>query len=76
MAFVTSGQFGEAYHGPRWKWLEALFVAEPACWDVLQVAHGAFQQFYEEPMLLVCLEPSRLASFSLSPSGTSSCASR
>lgn len=56
VAFVTSGELGEAYHAPRWKWLEGLLAPEPSHWDVLQVAHGAFQQFYGERILLVALE--------------------
>jgi len=56
VAFVTAGALGDGYHAPRWKWLEGLLSPEPSCWDVLQVAHGAFQQFYGERMLLVALE--------------------
>jgi fructoselysine-6-P-deglycase FrlB-like protein len=59
VAFVTAGQYGEAYHAPGWKWLEGLGVPEPSSWDVLQVAHGAFQQFYDDRILLVCLESGR-----------------
>ncbi len=56
VVFVTGGCFGEAYHGPRWKWLEGLNVAEPPRWDVMQVAHGAFQQLYEQPAVVVTFE--------------------
>jgi hypothetical protein len=56
VAFVTAGPLGEAYHAPSWKWLEGLSAPLPPCWDVLEVAHGAYQQFYEERMLLIALE--------------------
>ncbi|MEJ7733132.1 MAG: hypothetical protein WKG00_28540 [Polyangiaceae bacterium] len=56
VVFVTGGCFGEAYHGPRWKWLEGLNVAEPPRWDVMQVAHGAFQQLYDQRAVVVTFE--------------------
>ncbi|HZO13899.1 MAG TPA: hypothetical protein VFB62_11595 [Polyangiaceae bacterium] len=56
IALVTAGRYRELVHGLRWKLLESLGVADPPVWDVLQVAHGPFQQFYESPMLLCALE--------------------
>lgn len=55
LAFVTSGGYGELCHGLRWKLLEGLWREEPPCWDVLQVAHGPLQSFYEGSMTLLGL---------------------
>jgi hypothetical protein len=56
LALVTGGGYRALVHGLRWKLLESLGIADPPVWDVLQVAHGPFQQFYETPMLLCALE--------------------
>lgn len=56
VVFVSGGCYGEAYHGPTWKWLEGLNVAEPPRWDVMQVAHGAFQQLYDQRAVVVTFE--------------------
>jgi creatinine amidohydrolase len=56
LALVTAGSHGALVHGLRWKLLEALGVPDPPVWDVLQVAHGPFQQFYHQPMTLLALE--------------------
>jgi hypothetical protein len=56
VALVTAGDAGPYAHGLRWKLLEGLGVADPPVWDVLQVAHGPLQQFYEAPITLLCLE--------------------
>jgi creatinine amidohydrolase len=57
IALVTAGAGQGLAHGLRWKLLEALGLSDPPVWDVLQVAHGPFQQFYHQPMLLFGLEP-------------------
>lgn len=45
----------------RWKLLEGLRVGDPPVWDVLQVAHGPLQSFYEHEttLLLVRGTPAR-----------------
>jgi hypothetical protein len=55
VAFVTSGGYGELCLGLRWKLLEGAGVAEPAAWDLLQVAHGPLQQTFARPLLLCAL---------------------
>ncbi len=56
IAFLTAGSGASFAHGHRWKLLEACAAADPPVWDVLQFAHGPFQQIYERPMLLLGLE--------------------
>lgn len=56
VAFVTAGDYGELCSGSCGLWLEALYAPRPPVWDVLQIAHGPFQEFYESPILLVALE--------------------
>jgi creatinine amidohydrolase len=56
LAFVTVGASRRLAHGLRWKLLEAAGVADPPVWDVLQFAHGPFQQVFERPTLLCALE--------------------
>lgn len=55
LAFITSGGYGEHCLGLRWKFLEGAGLAEPNLWDVLQVAHGPFQQTFHRPLLLCAL---------------------
>lgn len=56
LAFVSCGDYGELCHGLRWKLLEGLWIREPQQLDVLQVAHGPFQQFFDGPITLIGLE--------------------
>lgn len=56
LAFVAWGPWIEAARGLPCKWLEGVGAAEPALWDVFQIAHGPFQQFYDEEITLVTLE--------------------
>src|SRR5581483_1105171 len=37
-------------------WLEGLCAPEPPSWDVLQVAHGPFQEIFEREITLLALE--------------------
>jgi hypothetical protein len=56
VAFVTAGEHGELSRGIGSLWLEALYAPCPPMWDVLEVAHGPFQELYESPILLVAFE--------------------
>jgi creatinine amidohydrolase len=56
LAFVAAGPWLEGGHGLRCAWLEGLGAPEPPLWDVLQIAHGPFHQFFDEEITLVTLE--------------------
>ncbi len=56
VALVAGGRYLRSLFGQRWKLLEGLHVPDPPIWDVLQVAHGPFQSFYERAMTLLALE--------------------
>jgi creatinine amidohydrolase len=56
LAFVAAGPSLEGCHGLRCAWLEGLGAREPPLWDVLQIAHGPFHQFFDEEITLVTLE--------------------
>jgi hypothetical protein len=56
VAFVTAGGYGELCHAVKNAWLEGLCAPEPPVWDVLQIAHGPFQQFFDDEILLLALE--------------------
>ncbi len=56
VAFVTAGGYGERCHAVKNTWLEALSAPEPPMWDVLQIAHGPFQQFFDAEIVLFALE--------------------
>jgi len=56
LALVTVGGTDRHVHGLRWKLLEACGLADPPVWDVLQFAHGPFQQIVDRPLLLCALE--------------------
>ena len=55
VAFVTIGGYGDACRGLSWKWMEGLWTAEPAIWDILQVAHGPLQTFWDREITLIAL---------------------
>lgn len=55
-ALVIAGDGGPRVHGLRWKLLEALPLGDPPVWDVLQFAHGPFQQYFDHPATLITLE--------------------
>lgn len=55
LAVVTAGELGHTARAVAWKLLEGLAVAEPPAWDVLEIAHGPFQQFFAREMCLVAL---------------------
>ena len=56
VAFVTAGGYGELCAAIATHWLEALYATRPPILDVLELAHGPFQAFYDRPILLVALE--------------------
>jgi len=57
VAFVTAAACDpELLFGLRWKVLEALRVNDPPVWDVLQIAHGPVQSFWDAPLTLIALE--------------------
>lgn len=55
LAIVTTGPQATA-RAAAWKILEGWSAPEPPVWDVLEVAHGPFQQLYAAPACLVVLE--------------------
>ncbi len=54
-ALLTSGDHGALYRGLTSTLVEGLLVPEPPLWDLLSVAHGPFQQFYDHPITLLAL---------------------
>lgn len=56
VAFVTAGGTRSLAYGFRWKLLEAAGIPDPPVWDVLQFAHGPFQQIHARPVILCALE--------------------
>lgn len=58
LALVGAGDTTDWLHGQRWKLLEGLGIADPPVYDVMQVAHGPLQQFYEEPMTILAVAQS------------------
>jgi creatinine amidohydrolase len=55
LAFLTSGTYGELVENLRYKVLEGMLLPAPPVWDLLQVAHGPFQQAYDRPATFVAL---------------------
>ena len=41
--FLAMGWYASALASIRWTWMEALWVEEPANWDLLEVVHGPWQ---------------------------------
>lgn len=56
VALVTAGGYGEMCVGVSTYWLEALYAPRPPVLDVLELAHGPFQSFYDASIVLVTLE--------------------
>lgn len=65
VGFVTIGGYGDACRGLSWKWMEGLWAAEPPLWDILQVAHGPLQTFWEREITLIALTEDSEASSAL-----------
>jgi len=55
LALVSAGASRELHHGQAWKLLEGLGCNPPPVWDVLQVAHGPLQHFYNHRITLCAL---------------------
>jgi hypothetical protein len=55
VGFVTIGGYGDACRGLSWKWMEGLWATEPPLWDILQVAHGPLQTFWNREITLIAL---------------------
>jgi hypothetical protein len=55
VALIAAGRYAEYAFGLRWKLLEGLHLPDPPVWDVLQVAHGPFQQLYDRKLTLLAL---------------------
>jgi hypothetical protein len=55
VAIIAAGRYAEYAFGLRWKLLEGLHVPDPPVWDVLQVAHGPFQQLFDRKLTLLAL---------------------
>lgn len=55
LAFVTSDTYGELTQNLQYKVLEGLLRPLPPVWDVLQLAHGPFQERATEPATFVAL---------------------
>lgn len=56
IAFVTTDGYDCVCQGLSWKWLEGALSPAPPIWDVLQVAHGPFQQLHDHPFTLIALD--------------------
>lgn len=57
VAFLVGSSEPSLADGLALKWIEALGGSEPPTWDNLEIAHGPFQAFHDEPRLLVALGP-------------------
>ncbi len=55
LAFLASGGYGELTDNLRFKVLEGLLRPVPPTWDLLDFAHGAFQQAFAEPAMFLAL---------------------
>ena len=56
IAFVTAGDYLDLCHGLRWKILETLGYGDAPIYDVLQFAHGPFQQLFDRRVLLIVVD--------------------
>ena len=52
---VTTGGYDELVHNLRYQVMEGLLLPAPPVWDVLNVAHGPFQQSFPGPATFVAL---------------------
>jgi fructoselysine-6-P-deglycase FrlB-like protein len=61
LAIVASGEHGPLARAIAWKFLEGWSVPEPPVWDLLEVAHGPFQQLYGHPGCVLAIVGSEAA---------------
>lgn len=54
-AFVASGAYVELLANLRAKIVEGALLPEPPAWDLLELAHGPFQQIHARPFTLLAL---------------------
>jgi len=55
LGLLASGGYGELLANVRAKIVEGLLLPEPAAWDLLDFAHGPFQQIHARPWSLLAL---------------------
>src|SRR5207244_1589614 len=55
LAFLASGVYGDVLANLRAKVLEGMLLREPPLWDLLEFAHGPFQQQFPERVTLLAL---------------------
>lgn len=55
LAFLTFGAYGELVLNLRYKVLEGMLRPMPPVWDLLELAHGPFQQAYDRPATFLAL---------------------
>jgi creatinine amidohydrolase len=55
LALLVTGTHGELVHNLRYKVLEGMLLPEPPVWDLLQMAHGPFQQVYDRRATFLAL---------------------
>ena len=58
LAFVAAGEHVAAYRALAWKLVEAWSIAEPPVWDVLEFAHGPYQQLFGKCGTVIACESS------------------
>jgi creatinine amidohydrolase len=54
-ALLVTGTYGELVQNLRYKLLEGMLLPEPPVWDVLQMAHGPFQQVHDRRATFLAL---------------------
>jgi creatinine amidohydrolase len=54
-AFLTTGTYGAMVENLRLKVLEGMLLPAPPIWDLLDVAHGPYQQAFDGPATLLAL---------------------
>jgi creatinine amidohydrolase len=55
LALLVTGTYGELVQNLRHKVLEGMLLPEPPVWDVLQMAHGPFQQAHDRHATFLAL---------------------
>lgn len=65
IVLITAGDYQDVVEGLRWKLLETLALGDPPIYDVLQFAHGPFQQLFDRRALVVVFDRGTLEEQSL-----------